>query len=207
MASSDSAHVVPDLPAYVVGRLAESSAAPIRAHLAGCFDCSVRATYLRVRLDRLRAELAPVASFEEMHEISPHELEAKGSFARVAGHVAKHLSIPEDDARKILRSLASGRAKWGQGPRAGISILPLACGERGVKGFAIRIEPGVTYPMHRHDGEERLFILQGGLVDHDGAQVWRGDKAVFASETCHASTALPVGDCILIAASRGSTVM
>ena len=63
----------------------------------------------------------------------------------------------------------------------------------------MRIEPGATYPMHEHDDhQETLLILEGGLRDDDGTEIWAGDLVVNDQGSAHASTAL-AGGCLLAA--------
>lgn len=202
-----SLHVIAELPRFVVGRLQGAQLEAVQDHLTACFHCSVRAIYLQRRYDALREEMAAVASFEAILELSLTELDTKGRFEAFASRIAALLAIPEIRAHEILHTLATGRAAWQAGPRPGISLLPLEHGAGVVQGFAIRIASGITYPMHRHDGTEHLFIIQGGLVDHDGAQIWRGDSAVFRPGTAHASTAIAGNDCVLVVSSEGSTIL
>lgn len=68
----------------------------------------------------------------------------------------------------------------------------------------IRMQPGCSYPAHRHKGVEEVFILQGGYRDSLGAH--RAGEYVL-SEACsaHHPTALeePAEDCIMLAFAHG----
>ena len=53
----------------------------------------------------------------------------------------------------------------------------------------IRMEPGCSYPAHRHTGPEELLVLQGGF--RDGTGEWRaGDFARFERGSAHHPVAL-----------------
>ena len=63
----------------------------------------------------------------------------------------------------------------------------------------IRMEPGASYPAHRHDGPEELLVLQGGFRDAGG--VYRaGDYARFETGSAHHPVALEDGPaCVFFA--------
>ena len=63
----------------------------------------------------------------------------------------------------------------------------------------IRMEPGSSYPAHRHTGPEELLVLQGGFRDDHGT--WRaGDYARFERGTSHHPIALADGPaCVFFA--------
>ena len=51
-----------------------------------------------------------------------------------------------------------------------------------------RVEPGATLPRHRHTGVEQTFVLEGSLVDEDGACtagnfVWRRPGSVHSAHS------------------------
>lgn len=52
----------------------------------------------------------------------------------------------------------------------------------------IRMEPGCGYPRHRHCGDERLLVLQGGYRDERGVHR-AGDFVVYGPGTEHAPIA------------------
>ena len=68
----------------------------------------------------------------------------------------------------------------------------------------IRMEPGCSYPGHRHNGIEEVFILQGGYRDHRGEHR-AGDYISNESNSRHRPVALeePSEDCIMLAIAHG----
>jgi anti-sigma factor ChrR (cupin superfamily) len=68
----------------------------------------------------------------------------------------------------------------------------------------IRMEPGRSYPAHRHRGPEEVFILQGGYTDSRGAHR-AGDYVLNDARSAHHPKALedPHEDCIMLAFAHG----
>jgi anti-sigma factor ChrR (cupin superfamily) len=68
----------------------------------------------------------------------------------------------------------------------------------------IRMEPGCSYPTHRHNGVEEVFILQGGYRDARGTHR-AGDYVLNEAGSAHNPTALtdPDEDCIMLAVAHG----
>jgi anti-sigma factor ChrR (cupin superfamily) len=68
----------------------------------------------------------------------------------------------------------------------------------------IRMEPGRTYPAHRHVGVEEVFVLQGGYRDALGAHR-AGDYVLNEAGSAHAPTALEETgeDCVMLAVAHG----
>jgi anti-sigma factor ChrR (cupin superfamily) len=64
----------------------------------------------------------------------------------------------------------------------------------------IRMQPGCSYPTHRHKGIEEVFILQGGYKDSRGEHR-AGDYHINEAGSAHRPIALtdPAEDCIMLA--------
>jgi signal transduction histidine kinase len=106
--------------------------------------------------------------------------------------VADILAVSPDEARLLL-DRAMGDLGWSPGPSDGVSIM-----DAGPSRFAVRLSPGATYPMHRHDADEHVLIVHGALRDDDGAELCAGDRVRNVAGTQHSSTALDDG-CLLVA--------
>ena len=76
--------------------------------------------------------------------------------------------------------------------------------ETGDATVLIRMEPGCSYPAHRHSGIEEVFILQGGYRDRDGLHR-AGEYVLNAAGSAHRPVALedPAEDCIMLAFAHG----
>jgi anti-sigma factor ChrR (cupin superfamily) len=63
----------------------------------------------------------------------------------------------------------------------------------------IKMEPGASYPRHRHHGPEELLILRGGFRDEHG-EYRAGEFRRFEDGTTHHPIALDEGSaCIFFA--------
>lgn len=60
----------------------------------------------------------------------------------------------------------------------------------------VRVEPGDSFPMHRHEGQERVLVLQGELEEEEGPR--RGPGAVIVAEAGSAHRVRSVGSVPLI---------
>jgi anti-sigma factor ChrR (cupin superfamily) len=76
--------------------------------------------------------------------------------------------------------------------------------ETGDSTVLIRMEPGCSYPAHRHRGLEEVFILQGGYTDSRGEHR-AGDYVVNDAGSSHHPKALedPHEDCVMLAFAHG----
>ena len=68
----------------------------------------------------------------------------------------------------------------------------------------IRMQPGCSYPAHRHNGDEEVFILQGGYRDARGTHR-AGDYVLGDAGSAHHPIALEDTDedCIMLAFAHG----
>ncbi|HSV33623.1 MAG TPA: cupin domain-containing protein [Pyrinomonadaceae bacterium] len=66
----------------------------------------------------------------------------------------------------------------------------------------IRMQPGCSYPTHRHGGIEEVFILQGGYRDARG-QVRAGEYVINEAGSAHTPIALEGEDCVMLAIAHG----
>jgi anti-sigma factor ChrR (cupin superfamily) len=70
------------------------------------------------------------------------------------------------------------KIEWERTPFPGVWQKVLYEDPSGQRTVLTRMEPGARLPRHRHVGLEQSFVLQGSLVDHQGACtagnfVWR----------------------------------
>ncbi|MEZ5962926.1 MAG: cupin domain-containing protein [Planctomycetota bacterium] len=70
--------------------------------------------------------------------------------------------------------------------------------ESGHAAVMIRMEPGCSYPRHRHKGPEELLVLRGGYRDEAGVHR-AGEFVRYEEGTSHHPVALPDEDCIFFA--------
>jgi len=97
------------------------------------------------------------------------------------------------------------RIPWSATRHRGIHLHVLRRDEEsGDATVLIRMEPGCSYPAHRHRGVEEVFILQGGYRDARGLHR-AGDYVLNDAGSAHAPTALEDSDedCVMLAFAHG----
>lgn len=67
-------------------------------------------------------------------------------------------------------------------------VLQVDDGECGHGFHACRMAPGISTWAHLHAGDEELFLVEGGLTDHDGHECRPGDIVCLASGAKHNSS-------------------
>mgnify|MGYP001329756330 CR=1 FL=1 len=69
-----------------------------------------------------------------------------------------------------------------------MSWLPLSYDRRSGTGcYLMRMAPGAVTIAHRHPGMEEFLVLEGDLIDDDGAVFGPGDFVSYEPGTCHNS--------------------
>lgn len=100
------------------------------------------------------------------------------------------------------------RIDWRETRHEGVALSVLRRDEAtGDATVLIRIRPGCSYPAHRHNGVEEVFVLQGGYRDARG--VYRaGDYVVNDAGSAHGPAALEgAEDCVLFAVARAGITL
>jgi hypothetical protein len=94
----------------------------------------------------------------------------------------------------------SDEGRWRPSGLPGIMIkLLFVDRERSRKIYLARIEPGSTYPDHRHSGVEELLLLEGDL-QVDGIELAPGDFLLALPESIHRNSFTASG-CLLYASA------
>lgn len=147
----------------------------------------------------LAAELAGLqAVFHGLADLAPRVSAPAGLRARLmatasapvpyAAHqaaIAELLDLDVQGARSVLRAAESqgGWRDW----FAGVRMKPLRGGPatRGLQTVLLRGQPGVVFPEHSHQGEERVYLLAGACVDSRGPTFVEGDLIINSPESSH----------------------
>ena len=77
---------------------------------------------------------------------------------------------------------------------------------RGVRGCLVWAEPGARHGRHRHQGDETILVLKGGLRDERGAY-GPGEICRSAAGSEHSEQALPGEDCLCYVVYYGELEM
>ncbi len=120
-----------------------------------------------------------------------------------SARMSKLLDVTVDRARELL-GLIERKASW-ENPVPGVHLIHFSGGPAyaGADCGFIRIEPGCTFPWHKHRGDEASILLAGTLRDHEG-KVWHaGDDVVQLDATEHSLTAGDEGAVYVARATDG----
>ena len=119
----------------------------------------------------------------------------EGHFEEFREPVAELLELALDQTDDLLLRAEVG-GHWRRGPAPGVSFLfPEVSASSAFIALA-RMDPGATFPLHRHGGEERSLVLQGGACEEEGLQRWRGQTLHKEKGSSHRLIALPGPPCI-----------
>jgi len=128
----------------------------------------------------------------------------KGRHGRYVDRVARIFRISPDDAEKLL-ARAEDPSSFMPSPVPGVDVVPVETPAfPNALAVVARIQPGVRFPRHRHVGDEIMLILEGGLREEEGAEVWRGDELLRDEGTSHSFVALEGEPCIAVSLVEGN---
>lgn len=102
--------------------------------------------------------------------------------------------LPEAEVLAALERAAEPRA-WSWTPIRGVRLLDVKV-EPGRSAQLIRVQAGRRFPEHRHVGEERVLVLEGGYTDSTGQSYGPGDTQVMPEGTQHRFQVHEEGPCI-----------
>ena len=89
-------------------------------------------------------------------------------------------------------------------PSPGLSWLPLnKAADGSAESYIVRFAPGAASRPHEHAGYEEFLVMDGELIDCDGAVYKAGDYVCFEPGSRHTSTA-PGGCTLLVFVHGGS---
>jgi anti-sigma factor ChrR (cupin superfamily) len=151
------------------------------------------------------AESGPAAEEGRVHRA----VEAMARAATPAGQLrlehflpvlARFFDVEERAARALLERIDTP-AEWMDGPDTGVALLPVQAGARVQTALAscVRLLPGYLLAEHQHLGPERLLVLEGGLGDSLGHEVWPGETLEMPAGSRHAMWGLPGSACLCAA--------
>ncbi len=119
--------------------------------------------------------------------------------------LAKMLDVASSRAREMLGWI-DDLNMWEAAPVPSFSLMHLEPGPsvQAANVGSVKVLAGADFPHHTHDGEEIVFILQGGLRDSSGTISRRGDVVRAPDDSEHSFQALPGPDLIyLVLLERG----
>ncbi|MBU8899707.1 transcriptional regulator [Corallococcus sp. H22C18031201] len=190
-------HLDDILPGWLLGTLEPEERRAAERHLAVCGECRADAERLRPAVDALGVSVVPVAPPSGGLARLMGVMEGPERLARFAEPVATLFDVTRERAVALLASLGGPEA-WLPGPVSGVELAPVepGPGRVGMMAAFVRLRPGARYPRHTHLGREWNLVLEGGLREQDGREVWPGEALDKAEGSSHDFTALMGPACI-----------
>jgi len=98
-------------------------------------------------------------------------------FSPLFGKLTQFFDLSTEALRAVFTRAADEQA-WQPGPLPWVSLFHLDGGPAvlGLDAGLVRLKKGMPFPRHRHVGQERVLVLEGGYHDHD--QRWYGPGAL-----------------------------
>lgn len=195
-----SAHVDDALPELVIGTLAEPERTAVAAHIAGCARCAdeLRATQEALAALAIGLPAPPLARGRELvlDAITPGTPDVR-RFARFRRRFARLYDLPEASFDEIVPALADP-SRW-EPALPGVMLFHFTPGPKhaGADAGFVRFQAGARFPMHRHPGDEYMFLFAGGFRDDaSGAEAHPGDILYMTEGSSHSFTFFPEEDCL-----------
>jgi anti-sigma factor ChrR (cupin superfamily) len=153
-------------PLYAVGSLDESEKSGFEAHLPACRECQAEI----LAFQELIGEIGSLKAAAPPASLRDRVLEQVRGSSRVPGVLLK------DSGVLILRSAEMPWTHMGPGIDCKTLFLDRV---RHYATLLVRLQPGVSYPGHRHADSEEIFVLSGdfrvnGIVMGAG-DYWRAN--------------------------------
>lgn len=144
----------------------------------------------------------PSASLRETLLRAVSSDDAVDRFAGFADRMMRLYDLSEAAVRDVFARI--GKADVWEPYIDGVSLQHFTAGPRVLATSASQIDAGIvrfgaglSYPRHRHHGDEYMLILSGGLVeDESGRTAIEGDMLHMAADTEHGFKIMADRDCI-----------
>jgi len=113
--------------------------------------------------------------------------ESSERFSPLFGKLTQFFDLSSDALREQFKR-ASVATEWEQGPLPWVSLFHFQGGPAlaGLDTGFVRIEKGMPFPAHRHQGTEKVLILDGGYHDDSGRYWGPGALHVMTAGSEHA---------------------
>lgn len=135
----------------------------------------------------------------------PLGVTAEQQLQGVAPELAAFFDLPLEKAQNLLVRATRRGAWWIPVSFTGAACRPVrevGPSLRGAWHFLVRVRAGGRFPRHTHGRDESVLVLQGGIRDDQGNEVWRGQILEAPVGHWHHFTALGPLDCFCAVVQR-----
>lgn len=123
-------------------------------------------------------------------------------YAPFFSRLGRMWSLNEVEVEAALREAArrGWRRAW-----SGIRYMNIVAGGKlgNANARLLCFQASVRFPVHRHQGEEEVLVLEGSYTDSAGKVVAAGDAQVMGAGSEHALVINPGGPCVAAVVQRG----
>ncbi len=201
---------------FALGSLEEAEALEFAAHLeSGCRECERElAAHAETiaRLDQLEAEEdlahdATLAPSEALRSRLQQELSAEPSRAKLDRVWQRWVPIGGETIAPGLVNVPSSSEGWQPTGIGGISVRQLSIDEvRRNVSMLVRMEPGTSYPRHRHAAREECYVVSGDL-QVGSSRLKAGDYQVADENSIHDVQSTENGCLLFIVSSQDDELL
>jgi mannose-6-phosphate isomerase-like protein (cupin superfamily) len=189
------------LAEHALGTLTGDARDDVDRHVATCGHCAAELRALREVFATLPQALPEGAGPARVRAslldaITPGTSDVR-RFAGFRRRFALLYDLPEAAFDEVVGGLADPFRWEAAMPTVGLYHFDPGPRIVGADAGFVRFAAGSRFPMHRHVGDEYMFIFQGGLHDEvNGVRLEAGDMLVMPAGTSHDFGILPDEDCL-----------
>lgn len=200
------------IPDYVLGTLPEEQRQEVRALMLGSSELRRQIDQAAEALARTPERLNPLAPSPSLRDRLLQTVGGVNRFAPFLNDLAALFQLPIESISRLLARIDG--TTWEttlQGVRlkgAELFHFPVgpALAATGAAGGVLRVRAGVTFPPHRHHGNEVTFVLEGGYLA-DGRVHGPGSTIEMTAGSEHDYRSAPERDLVIMVLHRGITML
>jgi quercetin dioxygenase-like cupin family protein len=195
------------LPEYLLGALSPEDAQAVARQLADSPELRAEADQLGLALAQVPSSLVPVMPSAASRARLMAAVDTSQRFSPFVDTLSRLLDMAADSIRQLLARV-DDPASWEPG-LPGMLYQHFTPGPRlvGVDAGLIRLEPGTSFPRHRHlAGNEITFVLEGQMIDGepmDGVRYGPGSVVTHDQDTVHGYAATADRPLTIIVVNHG----
>jgi mannose-6-phosphate isomerase-like protein (cupin superfamily) len=196
------AHLDEDLALELaLGTLVGEARRAAERHAADCPRCAADVRALRETMSTMPGGLpplpAPPAGRAALLDAITPGLPDVRRFAGFRRRFARLYDLPDAAFDDVVSGLADPSRWEAAMPTVGLYHFTPGRSIVGADAGFVRFTAGSHFPMHRHVGDEHMFIFQGGLRDEaNDVTLLPGDQLVMPAGSSHDFVILPGEDCL-----------
>jgi quercetin dioxygenase-like cupin family protein len=200
------------LPDYVLGALPADEQRHVHALVDGSPELQREVDRVSEALAMTAEQVAPVVPPASLRARLMHTLGGVDRFAPFFDDLTRLFELPVETIRKLLARVDG--FDW-ETTLLGVQLhgselfhFPVGprLRETGAAGGVLRVRAGVTFPQHRHHGDEVTYVLEGGYVA--GGHIYGpGSTIPMSAGTEHDYQSAPQRDLVIMVLHHGITLL